>query len=198
MPKVVGVFEIFHDLDKIPTEEILKWIIPPPPLHIVENYLANRILYPQVAPVTVSDLSIDLAILREMLKQNNSFYRPTEHKIIIPTNFVEFFANLSRLVWSFVDAYKPTGIVQIAIEKEGMEEIIGTVLIPLFEERGAKFELSVEDKQYSIRNGTLTIIPCSKNRCHLLFKSNRATVLGKKESVFEAYGGRLGIMVDAR
>src|SRR5687768_2390810 len=98
MSKLSGIFDSFDNLDQIEIESLITWLKNPPSPVQLENYLANKILYPTSLPLTESDMKIDLAILREALKINgpkaeksnsnllgdNPFLNVTLRKIIIP------------------------------------------------------------------------------------------------------------------
>src|SRR5687767_12024497 len=104
MPKLSGLFDSFENLDQIEAENLLPWLKAPPNPVQLENYLANKILYPQTLPLSEVDMKIDLAILREALKINgpkigeksnamlgdNPFLNVALRKIIIPEKFLIF------------------------------------------------------------------------------------------------------------
>jgi hypothetical protein len=201
MPKVSGVFEIFKDLDLIQTPDVVSWLDRNPPrAQDLENYIANLILYPQVAPMSEETLKLDLAILREALKKTPGyFYNPALKKLVIPQNFVERFGGLKNVILAMMDVFVMPDITQVMISAESREEVIGSTVCPKFQkEKEIEFELGVEEKLYTIRQGSLTIIPCDKTRCHLTFRSSDATLISKKDITVESYGGALGIVVDAR
>ena len=77
MPKFSGLFDSFDNLEKINVENVASFLKNPPQLISLENYLANRILYPQTLPLTEENLEIDLAILREALKLTISPHEST-------------------------------------------------------------------------------------------------------------------------
>jgi len=72
MPRLPGLFDSFDNLDQISPEAIAAWLKPAPELALLENYLANKIFYPQALPVTERDMRIDLSILREAIKQSKA------------------------------------------------------------------------------------------------------------------------------
>lgn len=226
MPKPSGLFGSFDNLDLISIEAVASWLKPTPNLIQLENYLANKILYPQTLPLSEYEMKIDLSILREALKINgpksvdkktdsllgyNPFLNITLRKIIIPKKFLGFIPNLVSLTWVFVDGLlldrKKGDFFQdlwTVILTDDIDEVVGSVLLPQFEDKNSWMDLNILnenfkiDKNYKIRPGSLTVIPCRKDRCALSYKFNKGTILGKRESAVEVYGGRLGLMIDGR
>lgn len=215
----VGLFDRFNNLDQIKTEEVLKWLNPVPQLTWLENYIANRILYPQAIPILPGDIKTDLAILREALRLNepsitrdkteflggNPFINITMRKIMIPVSFLEFIPDLSSLVWVFID-----GLLLNRSKKDWFqdfwtvilsntaEEIIGTVLLPQFQNISGVAVIKIEGKIYKIKAGNMNTIPCLKEHCPVDFSINGGKILGKNKSTIEIYGGKVGLIVDAR
>src|SRR5438128_9431240 len=106
MSHLPGFFDSFDNLGKIDASNLAVWLNPAPQVIRLENYLANRILYPQALPLTASDLQIDLAILREALRLKagaSPFLNVQLHKIIIPLNLTNFVPDLRALTWAFID-----------------------------------------------------------------------------------------------
>jgi len=101
MPKLSGLFDSFDNLDQIDISSLSSWIKPTLVPDQLENYLANKILYPQTIPLTELDTKIDLAILREALKHNSlksqNFLNLTLRKIIIPERFLSYIPDLTVL-----------------------------------------------------------------------------------------------------
>ena len=220
MAKLSGLFDSFDNLDQIDIEVVASWIKPTPQLIQLENYLANRILYPQTLPLTEYELKLDLAILRELLRINgpkssgngensllgdNPFLNITLRKILIPAKFLHFIPNLTTLTWAFIDGLlidrkKEDWFEDLwTVVLEGdIDEIVGSVILPQFKSNSAELNLSVLGKNYKIRSGSLTIITCPKDRCEISYKFNNGKILGKSESALEVYGGKLGLMIDGR
>lgn len=192
----------------------------PPQINQLENYLANRILYPQAMPISRQDMQIDLAILREAIRINgpskikgstnpllgdNPFLNITLRKVIIPEKFLRFVPDLPNLVWVFVDAlllsrrkedvFGDLWTVEISGDSN---EIVGSILLPQFADSNALMELSIEGKLVKIKPGSLIVVPCPKNRCEIGFRFDRGKILGQKESAVQVYGGKLGLMIDGR
>lgn len=213
-----GLFDIFDNLDAISAEFIAKWLKPQPQLLYIENYLAQRILYPQTVPMTQSDMKLDLAILREALRTpmlghvpegtwlgDNPFLNITLRKILIPSKFLEFIPDLPNLTWTFVDGlllgrkkkdfFEDLWTVELRGE---IDEVVGSVLLPQFKDDKGEIQLTLLGKTYKIRVGILMVIPCPAKRCEVSFKVNAGKILGKEDLAVEVYGGRLGLMIDGR
>ncbi len=219
MVKLSGLFDSFDNLDQIDVNLLISWLKPAPQTVVLENYLANRILYPQTIPMTESDMKIDLAILREALRINgpkntnlpnallgdNTFLNLTLRKILIPERFLQFVPNLVGLTWAFVDALLLTRRKEdkfqdlwTIVTVGDTDEIVGSVILPQFNSRNGEMEINIQGLVYKIPTGGLMVIPCGKDRCEIAYKIKNGQVLGKAESALELYGGKLGIMVDGR
>lgn len=212
-----GLFDSFDHLDQVKTEDIARWIKPQPPFEFVENYLAQKILYPQVLPITRLDMDIDLAILREAVRLSvpkdsknallgdNPFMNLTLRKILIPAKFLSFVENIAVLAWVFVDALllersnqdRFADLWTVVLTGEA-DEVVGSVILPEFSGGGGQLELKVMDKLYRIDAGTLTVIPCKRERCEIAFNVKSGKILGHENLAVEVSGGRLGLVVDSR
>lgn len=218
MPKLPGLFDSFDNLDTIEIDALIPWLKNPPPPVQLENYLANKILYPQTLPLTEADMKIDLAILREALRINgpkkgarsellgdNPFLNVILRKVIIPQRFLSYVPDLVSLTWAFVDGllfqrrkedwFEDLWTLVLAGE---LDEIIGSLILPQFRGQADVMNLSVLGKDYTIKAGSLTVVSCAKDRCEISYKFLKGQVLGKKESAVEIYGGRLGLIIDGR
>lgn len=197
MPKVSGVFEIFENLESILYEDIARWITPAPSQAVLENYLANKIIYPQAIPVTQTEQNMDLAILREALRKNPIFYKPNQKKIFIPVNFLQITPDVKKMVSIFIDAYKPSGLVTFVLTSRMKDEVLGS-LVTVDCKEGDTLYFDLEGKNFKVKPGSLIILPCPKDHCHVSFKSSKSTIFGKNELLFEIPGGNLGLVVDGR
>lgn len=220
MFKSDGLFDSFDNLDQIDPANLIGWVKPAPQLKQIENYLGNRVLYPQTITYSETDIKFDLAILREALRisavdkktnqispllGDNPFFNFTLRKVIIPANFLEYIPDLTTLAWVFADV-----LILIIQKKDWFEdlwtvvlsgdidEIVGSILLPQFGKKGTVFELISLGKSYKIGKGSLTVIPCSSTRCEISYKFDQGNFLGKVSSTLEIYGGRLGLVVDGR
>lgn len=209
MPNSAGLFDGFGNLDQIQAFDVAKWLNPVPNLIVIEDYIANRILYPKTIPTNISDVTIDLAILREVLRQSSqirsTFLNITMRRIMIPVSFLEYAPDLSRLVWAFID-----GLLFDRPKKDWfqdlwtvvltgvLDEIVGSVILPQFNTSNGLLEIRLLNSAAKIKAGSLTVLPCFKNKCQIEYKIADGRVLGKSENAVEIYGGKLGIVIDGR
>lgn len=223
MPIFLGLFDSFDNLDQISAAAIASWLKPIPSLRLLENYLANKILYPQSLPLSAQDMQIDLAILREALKMSktltettnapgksvflgdNPFLNVTLRKILIPSRFLKFVPDLASLTVVFIDAllFKRTKEdwfedIWTIVLTDNTDEIVGSVVLPQFEDKNAVLTCTLVGKTYEVHPGDIKILPCPKDRCEIGYKLQKGKLLGKQESAIEVYGGELGLVIDGR
>lgn len=193
MPHLSGVFEQFGDLDKVSIDEIAKWVSQKYEIHFLTNYLGNRILYPQAIPLTLKELEIDLAILREAIKLKPSLvYEPQTNKILIPKAIAERFPPIVNTAKAVVEGLNPKGVHSIYIYDKGSQRLVGSVISPLSPQKLSKDERSVVLSGMAIRRAlplnSVTVMPTPASEVTI--------VLGDEE--FKASGGEVGIIVDLR
>lgn len=219
MPKLSGLFDSFDNLDQIDINCLILWLKNPPAPTQLENYLANKILYPNTIPQKEADMKIDLAILREALRINspkkrpmlnpllgdNPFLNMTLRKIVIPGRFLQYVPDLTSITWAFVDGlllnrrkedwFEDLWTVVISADTE---EVVGSVILPQFNASLGNIDIFTPGTKYQIEAGSLTVIPCEKSRCEIAYKSDTGRILGKNINSIEVCGGRLGLMIDGR
>lgn len=193
MPHLSGVFEQFGDLDKVSIDEIAKWVSQKYEIHFLTNYLGNRILYPQAIPLTLKELEIDLAILREAIKLKPSLvYEPQTNKILIPKAIAERFPPIVNTAKAVVEGLNPKGVHSIYIYDKGSQRLVGSVISPLSPQKLSKDERNVVLSGMAIRRAlplnSVTVMPTPASEVTI--------VLGDEE--FKASGGEVGIIVDLR
>lgn len=217
MPKLNGLFDSFDNLDSIDINSLVPWLKNlPVTTSQLENYLGNKILYPETLPLTESDMKIDLAILREALRMmgDNLFLNTTLRKIIIPKRFLHFVPDLVSLTWAFVDGLLLNRKKRDQFEDlwtvvvtDDMDEIVGSILIPQFGNSqdtmnlsldGRNYERSSKPAVYKVVAGSLILIKCPKSKSEITYKFITGKVLGKNAGSVEISGGKLGLMIDGR
>jgi len=161
-----------------------------------------------------------LAILREALKMSRSqtkirkangmlgedpFLNITLRKILIPRRFLNYVPDLKSLAWAFIDAllsdrnrkdwYQDVWTICLT---DDIDEVVGSLILPQFDNNREEMALSVFDKKYKIRSGSLSVIPCPADRCRITYSLSEGRILGKQSNAIEVYGGRLGLVIDGR
>lgn len=216
---MTSLFSSFDSLDQISPEALASWLKPVPQIVQLENYLANKILYPDTLPLTEHDMQIDLGILREALKMSkvlafpktnallgdSPFLNLTLRKILIPKEFLNFVPDLKSLTRVFIDAFllnrRKEDFFQdmwTIVVTSDVDEVVGSILLPQFESKEGKMNLKLQGSDYEIRQGSLVVLPCSTKRCEIAYKLLRGKVLGLASSAVEVYGGKLGLVIDGR
>lgn len=219
MAKLSAFFDAFDNLDQIPLDLISRWVKPKINNIQLENYIANKILYPKTLPISEYEMQIDLAILREALRingpklkdakdsllGNNAFLNINLRKILIPDKFLKFVPNLQTLVMVFLDGlllgknredfYEDLWTIVLT---DDVDEVVGSAILPRIDNKEAQIELNINNQSFKIKAGTLMVIPCALERCPISYKLKGAYALGKDEGSLEIYGGKLGVVVDAR
>lgn len=206
MPISARLFDNFDHLESISLETVAAQLKPVPQLINLENYLANRILYPQTVPQTAYDMQIDLAILREAVKINflNLEQKLNTRKLLIPANLLNFVPNLANLVGIFIDALLLNRQKQDLLQDlwtiilvDHSDEVFGSVLLPQLGSGGA-IDINVLGKTYEVKQGQVVILSCPTDRCEIGYKIKNGQALGKAENAVEVAGGRLGLVIDGR
>jgi len=125
--------------------------------------------------------------------------------MLIPEKFLTYIPDLVTLTWVFIDALlynrKKADWFQdlwTVVLTGNSDEVVGSILLPQFNDDKALMELSVEGKKLKVKPGSLVVVPCPKNRCEIAFKFDRGKILGQNTSAVQIYGGRLGLMIDGR
>ncbi len=219
MPKLSGLFDYFDNLDQIPLNSISRWLSPVPTNIQLENFIANRILYPQTVSQTPYEVQIDLAILREAVRLNgpratdekdpllgnNAFLNLNLRKIMIPAGFERYVPDVQTLAVIFVDALlvdRPRSDVfedlWTIVLNDDMDESLGSVLLPRLSSNQAEMDFNIEGRSFRVKPGSFMVVPCATERCKIAYKLKDAKALGQSEGALEIYGGRVGLIVDAR
>jgi len=131
MPKLSGVFQIFKDLDTLNTSDIYRWLNLHLQPQVIENHFANRLLNPQTIPMTLEEMQIDLAILREGIRLNPSiFYNNSTKTMTIPDGFIERFLPAAELIKAFVDGLSLRQNSQLVAKRQGGGTLQGPIIFP--------------------------------------------------------------------
>lgn len=209
MPDSAGLFDGFGDLNQIQAANVAKWLNPVPHITSLEDYIANRQIFPHAVPISLFEAKVDLAIFRELLildkEAKTKFLDTTTRKVLIPARLIQYVPDLTSLVLAFIDAlllnypkkdfFDDLWTVTLSGE---IADIVGSVIVPQFQTAGGFIEVKSGKKSLKIRVGGLGLLPCLKDRCKIEYKVSGGTVLNKSEDAIEVYGGKFGVLIDGR
>ncbi|MBI3486312.1 hypothetical protein HY025_05245 [Candidatus Daviesbacteria bacterium] len=190
MPKLSGVFEQFKSLEKLPLEEINRWLKIKLDVYKISNYLANRVFYPQTIPATTQDMELDLAILRVAIKQNPAkFYDSINKKVAIPFEFSLRFHPLTSLVACFIDSIHLKELTEVFLSSSGNRKLICSVCIPVTLPKQTPITVSINQQNYKLKLNTLTLLPIKEKKLQVVIPPTFSVL---------ADAGELGVFIDLR
>lgn len=193
MSKLLGVFDLLPDLDKITDEEILTVLKTQIDHHSLENYLGNRIIYPQSVAVNKSELDIDFAILEVALNKHPEIvYKRNQNQVFIPYQFIPRYPPLTRLISIIITSLRPEQITQLWVSHNSGTELIGSILPDTMLNRmrlGDLENLMVKDELKKMVLGELNLLPVTDKQIKIKFSEGVE---------FDCFGGSLGILIDLR
>lgn len=193
MPHLSGVFEQFPDLDKVSPQNLSSWLRIKIDKHDLVNILGNRILYPQTISINKSELEMDLAILREGLKQKPALvYEAQTNKLYIPETFLARLPPLARLAGVIIEAINPKGVIQIFLRGQNKVKLIGSLISPPDVEKlvsdKPKVRINVDGVEGTLNPGSLSISQIEAPQIKIKIEDKDYTVSG----------GELGVIIDMR
>ena len=187
MPKLSGVFENFPNLSQINYMDIQKWLKFRVEPHILEDFIGNRIIYPQSIPDTPQDMEIDLAILREVIKLNpGRFHDQLKMRLVIPQDFIARFRPLNALVWAFADVLPLKELTKIFVKDWAGNHVIGTIIKVV--DKSDEVTITLNVQTFKLKKGSLTVIPFLTKEGSLIVNTTPLAVSG----------GEAGLFVDLR
>lgn len=190
MPKLSGVFEIFKNLEKIPPENLNNWLKIKQEVHFLQNFIGNRILYPQVIPLTATEMAMDWSLLIEAVRlDKNPFIDEDKKKIFIPKQLYGRFPNLSQLATSFIQALDVVGVWTLYLKSSEEELVLGTVIAPSVLTSDGPMKVIINGKEYQANLGEISVY---SNQDHHL-----RVIVDALDEVLVT-GGDVGLLVDLR
>lgn len=191
-----------EDLNKIRAEDVSSWLGKNYDFRSISNYLANKIIYPHTVAVNLSEMIYEVAILREMLGLHpNEYYSANLKRIYVPHNLVYFIPNIPKLVWLFIDVFKPIGLNTVILKGNSPLESaknLGTFIKVEPVKKEGIVSVDISGEKYQVKIGSLVVLPALSNKVDIKVASNGAKILGKAKLEMEIAGGPLGVMVDAK
>lgn len=189
MPKLTGVFELFGNLDKISPDALNNRLKSREEPHYLQNFIGNRILYPQAVPVSKHEMDLDFALLGEAVRLNKQyFFDEQSKKIVIPESFLGRFPDLARLGIVMVEAIGAPGVSTIYLKGTAWR-FLGTVVAPSLLSSDGPLQVTINGKASNVNIGSLVVFPIQQEKVRVKIDS--------LEEV-EVAGGELGLIVDLR
>lgn len=177
MPKLTGPFEKFQNLEKISLFGVKS----------LENFIGNRILYPQTIPLIHQELETDFAILKEALTFNPQLvYDQKNKKIILSKELSERFPPQAKLITIIIDALNLKGVISVYLKDQDRVEQIGSIIIP---DSLPDAVCQIDGRQVKLKKGKSLVFPLRDH--HLRIK-----IAHQSEMVVS--GGDFGLMIDLR
>lgn len=197
MSNLTGVFRKFKDLDQIPPFVINPKVKNKRQLEALENLIGNRILYPQTVSVSVEDMEIDFAVLRESIKRDPGlFFNNINKKIILTSDFISRFPPSSKLITTIVQVLVLPEVTTVYMKKNIGIVLAGSIInirkLPVFkklQKDQTLIDLMTGNISTKARLGEIVILPLKER--HINIK------IGSSEEIL-AVGGELGLVLDLR
>jgi hypothetical protein len=193
MSKLLGVFDLLLDLDKITDQELLDVLKSKIDHHSLENYLGNRVLFPQTVATNKLELDIDFAILEVAVKRHpETIFKSNQNQIIIPYPLIPRFPNTNRLITSIMDSLHIEQVSQLWIKHHDHTELIGSILPakPLSKQRSSDLEnFMVKEELKKLILGQINLLPIADKQVKLKFSNGIE---------FDCFGGSFGVLMDLR
>lgn len=190
MPKLSGLFSNYSDLDSLDFENIRLSSKTNLKIREIENFVANRFLYPQTIPLSILEMKVDLSLIQEIIKKNvHLFYNISIKRITIPEGFEERLKPVPDLIITFIDAISPPVTTQIILKYADGSRKVGSIFIPLTPIIKPTVELTIEGQKMKLKNNIISRVNCAIPQTNI-------TIEGQNPQPI--WGGDLGIFVDLR
>lgn len=191
MPKLTGIFANLEDLDKIPISDVDQWVKSKGHIRSLEDYVGNRILYPETVAVTKIDLEADLAIFVEAIKRSpDKVYDKVSKSLFLQDTVVARFPPLLNLVTavSRVIAFE-TIVTPIILRSQKVNKLVGSLITPPLSTVSSQTTFVIEGKVVKPRIGAVSVIHSSNKNINVKI-GNLGDVL--------VPCGQLGVIIDLR
>lgn len=194
MPKLTGIFEKFQDLDTVPVTEIISSLKIKGDTNLVQNFIGNRVLYPQTVASSAQDLELDHQILLEALKTHPEvIYDKGGKNIILTGEYTMRFPPFIKLMTTIIDAVEPEGPTGIFL-KNTQTIRLGTIITSamvktaLSQTENKNLTLQINGEVKNLTSGTINLLSYGRGELKLKF--------GSLEIIIP--GGEMGIFLDLR
>ncbi len=200
MSKTFDLSEFFPSLEEIKVADIASKFSKNINHDLIENILANKLLYSATIPITKDDYKFDYNLIIQLIKiDKDRFYNPHLNKIQIPEDLQTWFPNHEQMTWAFIEALAPIGITNIMVKANNQNrQNLATYIRPTITANKGRIVVNLNSKKYELQVGSFLTIPASSTKVDIQLESDTATFLGKNQLYAEVLGGGFGIIIDAR
>lgn len=188
MSRLGGIFDEFANLGEISAEEIKHFLKFPIELHVLENFVGNRIIYPQSIPMNEYEMEIDLAILKAVVRRDPKFfYNEAKSCLSFKKELVVRFPSIQKLLVDLSEVLPFKEVTKIFEKDWAQSRQVGTLICPanLPDQEGVEAE--IDGKRFQLSANSFTQIPFNLPETNL--KINSRVIKGVS-------GGDWGIFVN--
>jgi len=190
MTILTGLFAQLPGIENLSPEDLSKWLKKAYDPRVLENYLGNRVIYPQTVALTQEERMIDRAIIQEYIRKNPAFfYNPLSHKVLIPLELMHRIQPNADLMVMLCSLLQVSGVVPVFIGEETSFKNEGVIM--------AINPLSTEKNITILINGKNTIVENNKIY-HFSVEDQHIKVKVDGDPEIMVQGGKLGITIDLR
>lgn len=199
-------------MEIVDTEKIGRWLPFLANPKEVEDFCANKFLYPTSIPATKKSLFLTLACLREEIRQQLTEATKWHKTIILTKKLLEVTPSPSLATLVALDAFEPLDLVPIVKKEDNREVYLGTVISLSSVDKKRKVVAKIvcsfgrvasdarkETVEVKIPPEEITVIPTKEGqKINLTIYCGGARLLDKKRVKVEVEGGKVGVVVDSR
>jgi len=190
-------------MEKIDFEKIGQWLpFLISPLEL-EDFLANKELYPTCLPLTKKGFYLEAAVLRYRFKREKAL-TGEEKEVVLTSKFLAAVPNPGLALLLVTDACQPKQILEIYAERGKAQEKLGAVISLTEVDKRKKtlgkivFSLGKEQTLEIKPEEVIRIMVGEETELALDFRLKGAKVLGKTKARISVSGGQVGIIIDSR
>lgn len=190
MTVLTGLFAQLPGIENLSADEIIRWLNKSYDPKVIENYLGNRVIYPQSIALTNEEKLIDRAIIQEYISKNPSFfYNPLSHRILVPLELLHRIQPTTDLMIMLCSLLQIQGVAPIFIGEETSIKNEGAVM--------AVEPLTAEKNISILINGKETVVENNKIY-HFSVEDQHIKVKVDGANEIMIQGGKLGLTIDLR
>ncbi len=135
---------VYHLIDKQKTSQILlgltennnatqvmKWLPFEISVDELENFIANKNLYPQAISLTLREVEIEHALLRELIKTSvevDFLLKEDLRRLILTGNILRRSSTIEQYILTCIDGLELTGVTYIYFDRDGIVDLMAPLL----------------------------------------------------------------------